>query len=146
MSFFGNINFARTSINRIFATFFSSDQGGNGINASTGAARFLGLISDNTTTTIETNADDPMPSGGTLTNMKIAVSTNTCSFAVICKSRVNAADGNMTFSITASTTGDFEDTTNNDVVITNDLVNIETSGTGGTGDVKAGLVTVTLTP
>jgi len=49
------------------------------------------------------------------------------------KFRKNGADGNQVISITGSTTGDFEDTSNSDAVVDGDEINLRTStGAGGT--------------
>lgn len=66
------------------------------------------------------------------TRLQCEVSANTVSAASTLRFRKNTANGNQTASITASTTGIFQDTTNTDIVQNNDLIcaSIVTGGTG----------------
>ena len=66
----------------------------------------------------------------TLKNLYINVTANART-ATTLRTRKNAANGAQSVSITASTTGRFEDTTNTDTIAVNDLVNYSlTTGTG----------------
>ncbi len=51
--------------------------------------------------------------------------------------RVNGADGNQTISVPASTSGTFSDTTNNDSIVANDLLNHCITAGGTTGSILA---------
>lgn len=68
---------------------------------------------------------------GTLSNLFAEVGSNARTTTTTFRSRVNSGNGNMTFSVTASSTGLFEDTTNSDSIAIDDLVNFSiTTGTG----------------
>lgn len=70
---------------------------------------------------------------GTLRNAYIYVSTNSAATATTIKSRVNGADGTISFTVTAATTGYFEDTTGTQTIAANDLVCLTViRSTGGT--------------
>lgn len=63
------------------------------------------------------------------------ISANSRSTTTTIKSRVNGADGNQSLSITSSSTGAFEDTSNTDSVVTNDLIDFLISCAAGTGTI-----------
>jgi hypothetical protein len=60
--------------------------------------------------------------GGTLRNLYFRVQSNSRTTTTTVKSRVNGADGNQAVSISAGTTGEFEDTSNSDTVSAGDLL------------------------
>lgn len=62
----------------------------------------------------EAEAEITLRSAGTLSKVQIYLSTNGVSATSTFKSRKNNADGNISVSIAASTTGEFEDTSNSD--------------------------------
>lgn len=76
-------------------------------------------ISINTTT--EANAETPFFEDGTMSNMAVSIWTNSAAGVSNVYFRKNGADGNMTVSIPAGTTGRFYDTTNTDTVTNGDV-------------------------
>lgn len=82
--------------------------------------------------TAEADAQIPYRTAGRITSLYTRVTTNdrgTSTFRL----RKNTANGNNTVSITASTTGEFQDVTNSDSIAAGDLVNTQlTTGAGGT--------------
>lgn len=67
-----------------------------------------------------------------VTNLWCYISANTVTATSTLRLKVNQANGNLVASIGASTTGEFEDTTNTDSLVATDEVNIEVD-TGNTG-------------
>jgi len=91
----------------------------------------------------EVNEEITYRSAGTLSKLYIRISANSVSATSTLKSRVNGADGNMSASITASTTGEFEDTSNTDTVTAGDkLCTKITTGATGTNLVFRSISTV----
>ena len=84
--------------------------------------RGFGDFRSSGTSTVEAYAQSKFRCGGTLKNAFAYVNANTVSAASNVKSRINGADGNSNISITASTTGIFEDTSNTDTIAAGDLV------------------------
>lgn len=72
--------------------------------------------------TIELNRQVQSNTAGTLKNLFVYVSTNTRTTASTLVSRIDTATGNLSISITATTTGIFEDTANSDAVTANQTV------------------------
>ncbi len=70
---------------------------------------------------------------GTLQKAQCYLSANTRDSTTTLSSRINGVDGTVAVSITASTSGLFEDTTHSDAVAVNDLINMGIIGTVGTG-------------
>lgn len=81
----------------------------------------------------EANCQQKWPYADTFSKLRVYVSANTANFANTVTFRNNGADGNQTVSITASTTGWFEDTTNSDTIAADDLINWKIVGAAGTG-------------
>lgn len=71
--------------------------------------------------------------GGTLAKLTCNVGANTRSDASTLKSRVNGANGNLSLSIPAATTGAFSDTTNSDTLADGDRANLALDIGAGTG-------------
>lgn len=96
---------------------------------------FLGLGEglDTTNTANEIYVQHKFYTGGTLQKGMIFLSANTRDSTTTLNSRIGAADGNIAVSITASTTGLFEDTSNTDTVTSGNLVNMAIVGTAGAG-------------
>jgi len=86
-----------------------------------------------TTNTTEANVQVTARCSGTLKNGYARISSNGRSSATTIKSRKNGADGNISISITASTTGIFEDTSNTDSISSGDTVNMSFVSGSGTG-------------
>lgn len=76
-----------------------------------------------TTETTEADAQSQINSAGTWQHLFTYISANTRTDTFTIKSRKNAADGNQVLSIATTTTGAFEDTSNTDSIIVNDLLN-----------------------
>ena len=86
----------------------------------------------NTSGTTEDNEETTMRTTQTFNNAQVNVTTNARGTNTTMGSRKNAANGNMVVTITASTTGIFEDTSNSDSVVSGDTYNYSlTTGTGG---------------
>jgi len=90
----------------------------------------MGAIANITT---ETNAQTTFRTNGTLTNLYVFISTNTNNGTSTYKTRKNVGDGSMSVSITSSTTGKFEDTSNSDAITAGEEWNYQliTGGTSG---------------
>lgn len=83
-------------------------------------------------TNVEAYRQVPVSITGTFSKMYVYVTTNDRGASTL-KFRINTADGNQSVTITASTTGGFEDASNTDTPSATDLVDIHISvGTGGT--------------
>jgi hypothetical protein len=82
----------------------------------------------------ETNVPFAVKTNGTLKNLSCHVSSNTNVSAATVRSRKNSANGNLSLSVTALTSGVFEDTSNSDVVVSGDTLNYSiTTGIGTVG-------------
>ncbi len=80
----------------------------------------------------EANRQTLFRAAGVLTRIYITILTNDRGASTF-RVRKNGADGNLVCSITASTTGEFEDITNSDTVAAGDLFNFRlATGAGGT--------------
>lgn len=75
---------------------------------------------------------------GTLSNLFINATANTKPSATTFNTRINAVDGNLTVSITANTSGFFEDTTHSDTISVTNLVNYKLVTGTGTGSITLG--------
>lgn len=82
---------------------------------------------------VEANAAYKYRTDGTMQKLDVHVSANTRDSATVIKSRKNAADGTLTVSITASTTGLFSDTSNTDTITSGDTYCFQIAGAVGTG-------------
>lgn len=83
---------------------------------------YNGVGSGVTNNTTETNISAPLWTSGTLSNLQCYVSANTIAATSTIKSRIAAADGNLTLSIGSTATGYFEDTLNSDTVTSTDRI------------------------
>lgn len=80
--------------------------------------------------TAEDSTQKPCPSAGVISNLRLYV-TAARATDTTARSRINTANGAMVVTLTASTTGAFEDTTNTDTVAVGDLFSVQTvTGTG----------------
>ena len=70
---------------------------------------------------------------GVYSRMQAYIRVNSATQAITIKFRKNGADGNQTVSITASTTGHFEDASNTDTVADGDLINARATSPSGSG-------------
>jgi len=83
--------------------------------------------------TTEANVQHTYRSAGTLKNGYAYLSANTRNSTTTITSRIGGANGNIAVSITASTTGAFEDLVGSDTISAGNLVNLAILGTTGTG-------------
>ena len=114
-------------------------QGSIGSNAGGASATVYAArsgVSPNALQTTESFAQFTLNAAGTLANLFANSQTNSRSDATTVRSRVNGANGGMSLSIGASTTGLFEDTTNTDTIAANDLVNSQAVTGAGTGTIN----------
>lgn len=99
---------------------------------------YMGLTGiGGTLVTTETNQQATMRGNGTFGNGYAIVTTNARSTATTIKFRKNGADGNISVSCTASTTGLFEDVSHTDTVVNGDNVNYSVTTSTGTGAFQA---------
>lgn len=116
---------------------------GQGVTYSTASTTwFESLAGQLIQTTTENNIKNQIDVGGTLRDAQAFVVTNTRSTNSTVRSRVNNANGNLAVSITASTTGLFEDGANSDTISAGDDVNF--SFTTGTGAGDTGISNLTM--
>lgn len=87
------------------------------------ATNYLGLCEQFRIDTTEVNHQFKFKTAGTLKNSSCIVSANARATATTFNVRNNTANTGITISVTASTTGLFEDTTHTAAVAVNDLVN-----------------------
>lgn len=81
--------------------------------------------------TVDDNDKFTIRAGGTLKQLSVNVPANARVTTSTIRSRINAANGNQTISVTAGSTGIFQDTSNTDTVASGDTVNASiTLGTG----------------
>lgn len=101
----------------------------------TAATTYYPLIHGNSSSSVittEANYQTKLQHNITFSKLQIFVVTNASSGAGTCDLRVNGASSALTVSITALTTGRFEDTTHSVDCVTSDLVNFRVAvGTGG---------------
>ena len=71
----------------------------------------------------------------TAQNMQANAGANTSSTNGLVRLRVNTADSTMLVTVTASTTGIFEDTSNTVAIVSGNLINYSIDGTAGTGTI-----------
>ena len=83
---------------------------------------YMAIAGENRAVATEANAQTEISTGGTLKNLQVNISQNARTTTTTFRSRINGANGNQVISVTASTTGIFEDTSNTDTVTANDLV------------------------
>lgn len=83
--------------------------------------------------TTEATVQNKFRSVGTISNGLCFLATNTRTTDMTIKSRINGVDGTIAVTITASTTGLFQDTTHSDTIAVGDLVNMSIQGVAGSG-------------
>lgn len=102
---------------------------------------FLGLGTDlHISGTTESVTQYTYRSDGTLANGFAHVSVNTHAGGATLRSRVNTANGNIAVSITASTTGFFEDTSNTDTISSGALISMSIKGGAGAGSMSIDVI------
>lgn len=113
---------------------------GNALVITNGATTYIGILSGcSFSPGSEALAQHNFRYPGKLTNLFVRSVTNTASGASTVKTRINGADGNLTVSIPATTTGKFEDTSNSDTIALNDLVCYQFVNGGGANNTWAGV-------
>jgi hypothetical protein len=128
---FDTTNSTGSTVSRMGAAQAGGNTGHTGALTTYYYALNASIPTGSTTNTNETNAQWKEQYAITYKNLGIKVSANSRSTASTVGFRKNAANGNQAATITANTTGWFEDTTNTDSVVANDLVNYSlTTGTG----------------
>ena len=90
--------------------------------AADGAHYFPVTMGANYQNGTETNWNFTHRTAGTYSNFFLNIYANTAASATVATIRVNQADGNGTVSVTAGTTGTFEDTVNTDAISSGDEV------------------------
>lgn len=96
--------------------------------------RYSGLWGRSLASTTEAPVQTPMPCDATLSALSVFVRSNASTTTATLKSRINGADGAQTVSITALTTGLYQDLTHTDDVTAGDLISTVISG-GTTGNI-----------
>ncbi len=76
----------------------------------------------------------------TLANMYVNANTNTLNGAAVYRLRINGGNGNLTISVAAAQTGQFEDLVNSDDIIATDLLNWSCVTAGSSGDIEMNAV------
>ena len=123
-------------------------RGGGGQTFGTGSPLFNapgGYLGPGYTT--ESDAQAKVTQDATLSNLRTVVFSNGATADSSVRSRINGVDGNLLVPITGATTGAFEDTTNSDTLVEDDLLNWEIEiGSGGTGAAQLTTIAGWLTP
>lgn len=83
--------------------------------------------------TSEALSQSRLRAAGTISNLWFRISSNSCSAASTFKSRIAGANGNISISVNASTSGTFEDASNTDVIAADALVDFDFTAGAGTG-------------
>lgn len=120
-----------------FQKMLARDDGASTYGSTT--VNYLNLGADMDLGTTEAKIQYTFRTIGTLKNGLVYLSTNTRDSTTTVKSRKNTADGNIAVSLTASTSGIFEDTVNSDSVVAGDLINMSIQGTTGSGSMNLAL-------
>jgi hypothetical protein len=143
----GNFTAPSTTVNLESATqaanFWSALTPASTTNAS--ATRYWNLTGVLNAVTNENTVQSYAPVAGTVSNLRAYVTAARATNTTL-KSRDNAADGAMSVTLTASTTGAFEDTTNSDTVAVGDLLCAATVTGSGTDTLTISNLSVRYTP
>jgi len=144
----GNFTVASITVNHESASqafnFWSAIGSASTTNAS--ATRYWNVTGDLATpATTETLTHSYLPVAGAISNLRAYVTAARATNTTL-KSRVGAADGAMSVTLTASTTGAFEDTTNSDTVAVGDLFNLATVTSTGSDTLTISNLSVRYVP
>lgn len=82
------------------------------------------------TSATEANVQTAVRTAGVMSKLRVSVSSNTLNAASTFSSRIGGAAGSMSISITASTTGDFVDSSNSDTLTAGNLYNYKSDLSG----------------
>lgn len=114
-----------------------------------GTTRYFSIMGYGGTSTISSTTESEVtfytPCAGEYRNGHLRVSANTCNGSTVVTFRKNAAGTALTFTVPATTTGTFEDTTNSVSVAIGDLVAWEYAAAGSSGSVTKRLHSVDFT-
>lgn len=114
------------------------------VNANSTTSDFLGLNGASTDNSEITN--NKLRVAGNLQKLQVVATANASTTNVTARIRLNATtNGNNSTSITALTTGRFEDTANTDAVVATDIAGYQLTGET-TGDVTTSLISISLVP
>lgn len=106
--------------------------GGTGFTTMTsGQTKYGGPFQAAVQDVTEARVKTPAPFTGTLDKVYVYIASNASSAAVTVVSRKNTADGNISVSVTGSTTGAFSDLTHSDSYVRTDLLDFKASGPNG---------------
>jgi len=121
--------------------FITSRPAGNRNFSTASVDRFLYIHSAvETGGTTEANIQQKILMTGTLKNLNVNVPANARTTTTEVRSRKNGADGALVVSVTSTATGQFEDTSNSDSLVSGDLINwVVRTGTG-TGNFSLGVI------
>jgi len=118
---------ATNTYQKMLSSYFASNTYGST------TVNYIGLGCELDFGTTEINVQQKFYTAGTLQKGFVNLSANTYNATITIKSRINGADGTIAISVTASTSGNFEDTTNTDAVASGNLINMSIQGAAGTG-------------
>jgi len=101
---------------------------------------YFAIEGDTVETATEANAQCLTRMAFVAKNFFVNIKSNTVNAARIINTRINGGDGSLTVSITAATTGIFEDLSNTDTLIATDLYNYKIASAGSLGSTKVGII------
>lgn len=123
--------------------FESANQRAAGTAFATVTTRYLSIINGAITSeTTEANQQQNSALQFTASKLRIYLSANTWTLAATLRTRINGGNGAQSVSITASTTGWFEDASNADSIVAGDLINASLL-TAGSGSMTVHTVAIT---
>lgn len=97
------------------------------------ASSYVAVMSDNIAGATEVNSQLISRVAGTARNLNMRVVTNTMTAVSTVTFRINGSNGNQVIALGAGVTGFLVDTTNTDIVMTGDLINLKVLAPIGTG-------------
>lgn len=109
-----------------------------------GTTVYFGIAGSTTNAGTEDYAKSIMPVAGIASKMQVKSFSNSLNAAAVVKFRNNGADGNQSISISATSTGWFEDTTNSDSVAAGSMINYSIAPGGSAGSITFTHFTVQL--
>jgi hypothetical protein len=107
-----------------------------------GQTNFFALMGSTGNTTTETRTNPKFRTAGTLSNVAALIPTNTVNGTSTLKVRQNAVDSTLSVSITASTTGVFEDVTHSLSVVAGDNIGYALTTGGSSGSLTFSNATI----
>lgn len=133
-----------TCVARVYSSLFSASSGNvvtlptasSQNNMTTASTTVFTPITGEGTDAAEALVQEKVKTAGTWRNLAINVRTNTFGTTCTVRSRKNTANGNQVISVTASTTGWFEDISNSDTVAVDDLLSLSMTTGSGAGNFR----------